>query len=293
MNDVSGPTGLLLIRGLGHSGSTILDLALGAHPNVVGLGEAIRVLDKPLPEETRQAPRELRSDLCFEMPCTCGASAGNCLVWGPILSWLRVYDDRPLIEKFNRLIEPLICVSTRWLVESFQSDQQLINAVDLGIPVRVVHLVRDVRSWSHNESRRGVTRYGRGITVGWRSLLRWWRVNRRTERILQDSGHPVFHLGYEELALQPEAALRKLCVWLDIAFDPSMLQPGLNSRSHIVLGNPMLAEPVESHAIRYDGAWLSSTSMSLRVAMLLPSVAAMNRRLVYSQGLLGATWPAA
>jgi hypothetical protein len=72
-----------------------------------------------------------------------------------------------------------------------------------------------------------------------------------------------------------------------------MLQPGLKSRSHIVLGNPMLAEPVESHAIRYDGAWLSSTSMSLRVAMLLPSVAAMNRRLVYSQGLLGATWPAA
>ncbi|MBA4734312.1 hypothetical protein [Synechococcus sp. A15-28] len=31
--------GLLLIRGLGHSGSTILDLALGAHPQVVGLGE--------------------------------------------------------------------------------------------------------------------------------------------------------------------------------------------------------------------------------------------------------------
>ena len=57
MNDVSGPTGLLLIRGLGHSGSTILDLALGAHPNVVGLGEAVRVLDKPLPQETRQAPR--------------------------------------------------------------------------------------------------------------------------------------------------------------------------------------------------------------------------------------------
>jgi hypothetical protein len=179
------------------------------------------------------------------------------------------------------------------LVESFQSDQQLINAVDLGIPVRVVYLVRDVRSWSHNEARRGVTRYGRGITVGWRSLLRWWRVNRRTERLLQDSGHPIFHLGYEELALQPEAALRKLCDWLDIAFDLSMLQPGLNSRSHIVLGNPMLAKPVESHAIRYDAAWLTSTALSLRVAPLLPSVAAMNRRLVYSQGLLGASWPAA
>ena len=37
--------GLLLIRGLGHSGSTILDLALGAHSQVVGLGEAARVLE--------------------------------------------------------------------------------------------------------------------------------------------------------------------------------------------------------------------------------------------------------
>ena len=35
---------LLLIRGLGHSGTTILDLALGAHPQITGLGEAVRLL---------------------------------------------------------------------------------------------------------------------------------------------------------------------------------------------------------------------------------------------------------
>ena len=38
---------LLLIRGLGHSGTTILDLALGAHPDIVGLGEAARILERP------------------------------------------------------------------------------------------------------------------------------------------------------------------------------------------------------------------------------------------------------
>ena len=76
-----------------------------------------------------------------------------------------------MIEKLNHLINPLMCVSTRWFVESFQFDQQLIHAVDLGIPVRRVYSVRDVLSWSHNESRRGDIRYGRGITIGWRSLL--------------------------------------------------------------------------------------------------------------------------
>ena len=37
---------LLLIRGLGHSGTTILDLALGAHSQITGLGEAVRLLEK-------------------------------------------------------------------------------------------------------------------------------------------------------------------------------------------------------------------------------------------------------
>jgi len=72
MNDVSGPTGLLLIRGLGHSGSTILDLALGAHSSILGLGEAVRVVDKLLNEESRKGSR----DLCFKLPYTCGDSAG-------------------------------------------------------------------------------------------------------------------------------------------------------------------------------------------------------------------------
>ena len=131
------------------------------------------------------------------------------------------------------------------------------------------------------------------MTVGWRSLMRWWRVNRRLEQRLQWSDCTVFQLGYEELALAPEAVLRRLCDWLELPFEPVMLQPGLHSGSHMVSGNRLRFEPGQSHAIRYDAAWLTSTALSLRVAPLFPSVAAMNRRLVYSHGLLGDTWPAA
>ena len=45
---------LLLIRGLGHSGTTILDLALGAHPQMVGLGEAARILARPAPSDAHR-----------------------------------------------------------------------------------------------------------------------------------------------------------------------------------------------------------------------------------------------
>ena len=50
--------GLLLIRGLGHSGSTILDLALGAHPQLIGLGEAVRVLERPRLGEEHKGPQQ-------------------------------------------------------------------------------------------------------------------------------------------------------------------------------------------------------------------------------------------
>ena len=285
--------GLLLIRGLGHSGSTILDLALGAHPQLIGLGEAVRVLERPRLGEEHKGPQQLRGDLRFERRCTCGELAGDCPVWGPLLAWLPAHDDRPLAEKFNRLIEPLTATSPRWLVESFQADEQLLEAQALGRPVRVIQLTRDVRSWVHSESRRGVERHGRGGTVGWRSMLRWWRINRRWEQRLNRSGCAVFRLGYEELALAPEQALRKICAWLEVGFDPAMLQPGLNSSSHIVSGNRMRFDPRQSLAIRYDAAWLSSAALSLRLAPLLPAVARLNRRLVYSNGLLGRVWPSA
>ena len=285
--------GLLLIRGLGHSGSTILDLALGAHPQLIGLGEAVRVLERPRLGEEHKGPQQLRGDLRFERRCTCGELAGDCPVWGPLLAWLPAHDDRPLAEKFNRLIEPLTASSPRWLVESFQADEQLLEAQALGRPVRVIQLTRDVRSWVHSESRRGVERHGRGGTVGWRSMLRWWRINRRWEQRLNRSGCAVFRLGYEELALAPEQALRQLCAWLEVGFDPAMLRPGLNSSSHIVSGNRIRFDPRQSLAIRYDAAWLSSAALSLRLAPLLPAVARLNRRLVYSNALLGRVWPSA
>ena len=47
---------LLLVRGLEHSGTTILDLALGGNPQIVGLGEASRLLRKPRPGDKHNGP---------------------------------------------------------------------------------------------------------------------------------------------------------------------------------------------------------------------------------------------
>ena len=90
---------LLLIRGLGHSGTTMLDLALGAHPQIIGLGEASRILARPQPGDEHRGPSQLRGAHRFERRCTCGAIAAECPLWGPQLEWLRLHDQTPIQEK--------------------------------------------------------------------------------------------------------------------------------------------------------------------------------------------------
>lgn len=279
---------LLLIRGLGHSGTTILDLALGAHPRMVGLGEAARILRRPLPGEERRGPTQLRGELKHQRVCTCGVTAAQCPVWGELLEWLPANDHRPLAEKFRRLMEAVERAGIQsghpddWLVDSYQDDLELpaLNLPDLD--VRVVFLVRDVRSWVYSRVR---DRRNQGkALLGLRNVARWYRVNRRFERALQRSGKPVFQLGYEELALSPERALSRLCAWLELEFTEAMLRPGQTTASHILSGNRVRFDPQKIRQIRYDSSWLLAPAWPASAALLCPPLAQMNRRLVYANG---------
>jgi len=277
-----------LIRGLGHSGTTILDLALGAHPQLVGLGEAARILERPAAGEESRGPAQLRGDLRFQRRCTCGEKAADCPVWGPLLDWLPAHDQQPLAEKLQRLLEGVETASTKtvasspptWVVDSYQGDFELPFHRGDDLEIRIIHLTRDLRSWVHSRARDGRNR-GQWLP-GLKPLLRWCRVNARHERWLRRCGKPVFRLGYEELALQPEASLRRLCTWLEIPFDERMLQPASYSSSHLLAGNRVRFDPERSGAIRYDGAWMAGPAGLAQLALALPWVAALNRRLVYS-----------
>lgn len=294
--------GLLLIRGLGHSGSTLLDLALGAHPQILGLGEVARLVGRPRHGEEGKGPARLRGSGRYERRCTCGALVADCPIWGDYLEWLSGHDHLSDLDKFLELIRrvQVRCfaetrstsdTSLRWIVESYQADVALPGLLKQSLyprPVKVLFLVRDVRSWAHSEARRAK---GKRRCAALRAVLRWWRVNRRIERELRASGCDLLTLGYEEMALAPESTFRHLSDWLGIHYHDDMLRPGLASRSHIVSGNRMRYDSERNARILYDGIWLASSSLVLRAALAWPPLAAMNRRLVYGQMLLGQSWP--
>ena len=276
---------LLLIRGLGHSGTTMLDLALGAHSRIIGLGEAARILATPKPGEEHRGPSQLRGAHRFERRCTCGAIAAECPLWGPQLEWLRLHDQATMQDKVQRLLTGSPHAGEAvWHVDSYQDDLAMTRLADDLFDIRIIHLVRDVRSWVHSRARAGRKSGQRWPAV--RQLARWWRVNAKFERAFRQSPYPVFRLGYEEFALQPRSSLQLLCDWLSIDFEQAMLAPGLNSTSHILAGNRVRFDADRSRTIAYDGAWLGAPApTAAHLGLLLPGVARMNRRLVYSNDL--------
>ena len=274
---------LLLIRGLGHSGTTILDLALGAHPLVMGLGEAVRILETPKPGEQHRGPAMLRGAHRYERRCTCGAIAAECPVWGPMLSWLDDHDDQALPIKMQQLVQivsQLEGPTPELIVDSYQDDFELSLDNQSELNRLVLHLTRDVRSWVHSRSRSARDR-GAWFSA-WQPLLRWVRTNARHEMLLKRSPNPLFRLGYEELALDPRHHLERLCDWLNLDFSEAMLRPGCCSSSHILSGNRVRFDPERTGHITYDGTWLSYPSGLAQLALMMPWIAAMNRRLVYS-----------
>ncbi len=169
-------------------------------------------------------------------------------------------------------------------MDSYQDDLEipLQNLPD--IDVRVIFLVRDVRSWVYSRAR-DARKKGK-LMPSIRSLARWCWVNRRFERDLHRSGKPIFLFGYEEFALSPERSLSSLCDWLGLDFAPLMLSPGISTRSHILSGNRMQFDPSKNREIRYNTSWLQGPAWPAQPALMLPGVWRLNQRLVYSNKLL-------
>ena len=187
---------LLLIRGLGHSGTTMLDLALGAHPQIIGLGEAARILATPQPGDEHRGPSQLRGAHRFERRCTCGVVAAECPIWGPQLEWLRLHDQAPMQEKVQRLLmHSPHAGEAVWHVDSYQDDLEMTRLPEAMFDIRIIHLVRDVRSWVHSRAQAGRKAGQRWPAA--RQLARWWRVNAKFERSFRQFLYPVIRLGYE------------------------------------------------------------------------------------------------
>lgn len=262
---------IILIAGIGHSGSTILDMALGCHPQVVGLGEVSKVLRTPLKDFQLKY---------HQGRCSCGTLPAECPFWKPVLEDLQERPSRSVDEKYDELI-PYFQKNyspEHILLDSSKTVRPFMSHLHQHYDVRVIFLVRDIRSWIHSRQ----TREGGGTL---RLMLRWWRGNRRTLRFLRRHEMNTFVLGYEELALYPRQMLEKVCDFAGVDFNESMLRPA-NSKSHIIRGNAAKSDKEKVSEIRYDARWMTSIRLMVQSLVYLPALW-LNRKLVYSNFITG------
>jgi len=263
--------GLIFIASLGRSGSTLLDLLLGANPAMVGLGEVWKTLR--LAGEDQHA-------------CTCGAPGLECPVWGAILEGRRRTPDQSMGESYRALVARAREVHGDAVLVDSSKDLPVLAEVAgvMDKKLQVLFLLKDVRAYaasaadaSHDPAATAVK--GALRRSSFLRALQWYQRNRAFADYLREMGLTFMQLGYEELCFRPELILGKICEFAGVPFDATMLSP-TTSNSHILRGNPMRWDATRRRAIIYDNRWFYRPRIQM-LAATLPFVFSWNTDNVY------------
>ena len=227
---------VIYIAGAAHSGSTLLDLMLNAHPDIVSVGEVLK-LNRQL--AYRDPDRKTYA------PCSCGApSLMQCKFWsavdaetrriaGKSLVQLDVLDDGesdPRRASNVILFEAIAAVSGKnVIVDSSKIPRRLAHLMQFPeLDVHPVHLVRDPKGQIASVMRK----HGGFL----KNILRYEIVQEQIRSKLKSVPHSV--VRYEDLARDPERSLNSMLQPLGLSFDRRQLN-WAEADKHIVAGNHM------------------------------------------------------
>ena len=145
------------------------------------------------------------------------------------------------------------------------------SGFDMEKKFKVLHLIKDVRSFTQSEIKNGNKRHIFKI------FNKWKRTNVRFDDFFNEKNLSVLRLSYEEIALSTHKSGSKILDFLKMgenSFDDNIS----DSMSHIIFGNKMRIK--NSQRISYDYRWFLNAELSLYYA-LWPGIRKMNKEWVY------------
>lgn len=281
----------VFICAAGHSGSTLLDLLLGAHPRGISVGEIT----------------QLPKNISLNSVCSCGKQLAVCKFWQPIITEFGKSIDVDLWKDPYRLVLGFIKAGNE--IDPRHQTRLRMALRKLSYGVEYAHLCwntplpafidRARRQGAENKRdlfrfileqtnqefvvdsskhyldalslyraapdetkvihlvRDGRAVFNSGISRGMPpkpALNAWVRHSRRSSLILgKRLPEPaLLNVHYEALATSPEAELRRIADFLGIDFHPQMLRFA-ESDSHIANGNRMRFG--KRSEIKFDERW--------------------------------------
>ncbi len=240
---------ILYIAGFGRSGSTILGMVLGAHPEALAVGEINQVFINWMQPKKR---------------CACGERLHRCPLWtqvrahfeqalpditleraAAITHAIEHLGARPSPDQraqyraiWQALLTSVAQVSgARYIVDSSKTAADALHRPaalrEAGFEVRVVHLVRDPRAvvWSTIRLHRERTQRTNWIDTTARG------VKTLAHLVLTETRQSsLVRLSYEDLTTQPQRTLEQIGAGVGIDFAPVIAQ--------IARGDGLIAEHV-------------------------------------------------
>jgi len=262
---------LLYIASLPHSGSTLLDLLLGTHPAMVGIGGVDRAVSM-LVDKPHETARRM---------CSCGARIPACPYWGRVFARIEAGDSPHDLAGRYRLA---LGVFTETFgggiapVDSSKVREPLLLLREAGVPdVRVIHLAKDFRaasvSYVENKRRKGTLRHPAWIssTVG---AWKWYRENRKIEEAAASADWPRLGLGYENLCMRPSESLAAIARFAGLPETRNLIPELRNSASHLFIGNRMRKDATP---LACDTRWMTRRHW-MPAALLMPWLHHANAR---------------
>jgi hypothetical protein len=288
---------VIYILSSGRSGSTLLDLLLGTHPDIWTLGEA-----QILPWEVKEN----------RLPCGCGSNITACKFWRPILPqmplgesdypieyfreshtggrairWAHVYDiirhnpsghwqagvaaygaiNAEYFSLVKSAVERQMNRPISWLVDASKDIYRLFWLQQSSLfDLRIIHLTKDPRAFVYSMTKGSPydTRQKRFRFTG-----RWIFENALYSRLCADPAlsKKVYRLRYEELAKRAKKTMDSLGNWLGVETTDFSIREFRRRENHAIAGNLMRWQTAE---IRLDDKWrrsLPSTQQSVIWAM--------------------------
>ena len=228
----------IFITGLHRSGTTILDMILGAHSSCIAVGEVESVI---------RAGQDRRWIEDHYEKCTCG----KCKFWPAVMEAIDQHGSDELDDRYRVFLETFAEFFPGKIPIDSSKHIEALHALSRVSECKSIRIVRDVRGWCTSQADR--------ITL--RHMLGWYRKNRTFQALAPNA----IRVGYEPLVLDIDNTVQALCNALSLEFEPSMLEFD-NVMRHILVGNRMRTN--KSHKIKYDGRWMEKTS--IWPALLMP-----------------------
>jgi hypothetical protein len=234
---------IVYIHGAGHCGSTLLNLLLNAHSEIIGLSEVVTIHKSFMDEKSATDSSALSNTRFWKsvladfeqrlgIPLLVDENRFKLHEWSEYFSLDQ--DEVNRIHNINRAFfdsidgqvkSSIICDASKFLV-------RLHMLISSGLPVKVIHLDRNGRGIMQSYLRKGNTFKN--------AFIRWSMAE--TGLLLLSHWLPkkdLYYCQYEKLAQNPEKELSKICGFLGTNYEKEMITDFRNAENFGINGNRM------------------------------------------------------